>query len=235
MYIPLKGAEVTCVTRVLILLQSRLCTTATFGKWQGDSYIRGDSYIQVNFAENIKQLKILGSFLVTLRYRVTAIYRAVIYRFECSVINFVRNSVRQHPIKRGQHANEVVNKPSVLILQFYRQCTCTFSIHKVFFRLDYQLLFGKWFHTPPTKRHLEGWVCSYLFPPTLIQPFLLWKEQNQTRESGRKWKENFLFFKKDVIKVQNFLPKMSASVTKTLTYHVCKHFPSFCPSIKERD
>ena len=120
MYIPLKGAEVTCVTRVLILLQSRLCTTATFGKWQGDSYIQGDNYIQVNFAENIKQLKILGSFLVTLRYRVTAIYRAVIYRFECSVINFIRNSVRQHPIKRGQHANEVINKPSVLTLQFYR-------------------------------------------------------------------------------------------------------------------
>lgn len=56
MYIPLKEAEVTRVNRVLILLQSNLCTTATFGKWQGDSYI------QVNFAGNIKQLKILGSF-----------------------------------------------------------------------------------------------------------------------------------------------------------------------------
>ena len=100
MYIPLKGAEVTCVNRVLILLQSYLCTTATFGKWQGDTCIQGGSYIQVNFAENIKHLKILGSFLVTVRYRVTAIYRAVIYRFECSVINFVRNSVRQHPMKR---------------------------------------------------------------------------------------------------------------------------------------
>ena len=104
-YIPLKEAEVTCVNRVLILLQSYLCTTATFGKWQGDICIQGGSYIQVNFAENIKQLKILGSFLVTVRYRVTAIYKAVIYRFECSVINFVRNSVRQHPIKREQHAN----------------------------------------------------------------------------------------------------------------------------------
>ena len=104
-YILLKEAEVMCVNRVLILLQSYLCTKATFGKWQGDICIQGGSYIQVNFAENIKQLKILGSFLVTVRYRVTAIYKAIIYRFECSVINFVRNSVRQHPIKREQHAN----------------------------------------------------------------------------------------------------------------------------------
>ena len=33
-----------------------LCTL-----WQGDCYIQGDRYIQVNFAKNIRQLKILGS------------------------------------------------------------------------------------------------------------------------------------------------------------------------------
>ena len=81
-----------------------LCSTVTLGKWQGDCYI------QVNFADNIRQLKILGSCpvtiiyrvtaiyrsslqkrqlkilgscLVTVIYRVTAIYRAVIYRFDC--------------------------------------------------------------------------------------------------------------------------------------------------------
>ena len=35
------------------------------------------------FAENFRQLKILGSCLVTVIYRVTAIYRAVIYRCDC--------------------------------------------------------------------------------------------------------------------------------------------------------
>ena len=44
----------------------------TLGKKQGNHYIQGDRYIQVNFAVNIRQLKILGS------WRVTAIYRAVI-------------------------------------------------------------------------------------------------------------------------------------------------------------
>ena len=34
---------------------------------------------EVNFAENVRQLKILGSCLVTVKYWVTAIYRAVIY------------------------------------------------------------------------------------------------------------------------------------------------------------
>ena len=57
--------------------------TVTLGKWQGDRYIQGDPYIQVNFAENIRQLKILGSCLVTVIHRVTTIYRAVIYRFDC--------------------------------------------------------------------------------------------------------------------------------------------------------
>ena len=51
----------------------------TFGKWQGDHYI------EVNFAENIRQLKILGSSPVTVihMYRVTATDRAVIYGFDC--------------------------------------------------------------------------------------------------------------------------------------------------------
>ena len=40
------------------------------GKWQTDRYIQGDRYIQVNFAENIRQLKILGSCPVTVIYRV---------------------------------------------------------------------------------------------------------------------------------------------------------------------
>ena len=163
--------------------------------------------IQVNFAENIKQLKILGSFLVTLRYRVTAIYRAVIYRFECSVINFIRNSVRQHPIKRGQHANEVVNKPSVLILQFYRQCTCTFSIHKVFFRLDYQLLFGKWFHTPPTKRHLEGWVCYTYFHQHSSSHFFSGSNKTKPKRVAESEKKTSCFAKKMLSKYRIFCLK----------------------------
>ena len=40
------------------------------GKWHSDRYIQGDRYIQVNFAENIRQLKILGSCPVTVIYRV---------------------------------------------------------------------------------------------------------------------------------------------------------------------
>ena len=43
----------------------------------------GDCYIQVNFAEKIRQMKILGSYPVTVMYRVTAIYRAVIHRIDC--------------------------------------------------------------------------------------------------------------------------------------------------------
>ena len=39
-------------------VQSNMCTTVTLGKWQGDCYIQGDPYKQVNFAENIGQLKI---------------------------------------------------------------------------------------------------------------------------------------------------------------------------------
>ena len=59
-------------------LQSNLCTTVTLGKWHGDRYKQGDRCIQVNFVENIRQLKILGSC------QVTALYRAVIYRFDCN-------------------------------------------------------------------------------------------------------------------------------------------------------
>ena len=53
-------------------------------RWPLRRYIQGDRYIQVNFAENIMQLKILGSCPVTVIYRVTTIYKAVIYRFDCS-------------------------------------------------------------------------------------------------------------------------------------------------------
>ena len=53
-------------------------------RWPLRRYIQGDRYIQVNFAENTRQLKILGSCPVTVVSRVTAIYRAVINRFDCS-------------------------------------------------------------------------------------------------------------------------------------------------------
>ena len=58
-------------------IQSTRCTMVTFEKLQGNRYIQGDRYIRVNFAENIKKLKILGSCPVT------AIYRAFLYRFGC--------------------------------------------------------------------------------------------------------------------------------------------------------
>ena len=45
--------------------------------------MQGDCYIQVNFAENIRQLKVFGSYPVTVIHRLTAIYRVVIYRFDC--------------------------------------------------------------------------------------------------------------------------------------------------------
>ena len=51
---------------------------------------QGDPYIQVNFAENIRQLKILGSCSVTMIYRVTAVYRAVIYRFYKNKVNVTK-------------------------------------------------------------------------------------------------------------------------------------------------
>ena len=62
------------------LLQSPLGN----GKVAVTRYIQGGRYIQVNFVENIRQLKILGSCPVTVVSRVTAIYRAVINRFDCS-------------------------------------------------------------------------------------------------------------------------------------------------------
>ena len=76
----------TRLFRLLIydLIQSGLCTTVTLGKWQNDCYMKGDRDIQVNFVETIRQLKILGSCPVTVIYRATAIYRAVIYRFDYS-------------------------------------------------------------------------------------------------------------------------------------------------------
>ena len=58
---------------------------ATLRKWQGNGYIQGDHYIQVNSAENIRQLKIWRSCPVTVIHRVTAIYKAVIYRFDLSL------------------------------------------------------------------------------------------------------------------------------------------------------
>ena len=74
-------------------MRSNLSTTITLGKWQGHRYIQGDRCIQVNFEKNIRQLKILGSWPVTVKYRMTAIYRAVIYsRFDCSLVLSVFSS-----------------------------------------------------------------------------------------------------------------------------------------------
>ena len=43
---------------VMKTTQSNLCKTVTLGKWQGDRYIQVDRDVQVNFAENIRQLEI---------------------------------------------------------------------------------------------------------------------------------------------------------------------------------
>ena len=68
-------------------LYSEICVQQSSlgnGKVAVTRYIQGVRCIQVNFAENIRQLKILGSCPVTVVSRVTAIYRAVINRFDCS-------------------------------------------------------------------------------------------------------------------------------------------------------
>ena len=62
------------------ILQSHLCSAVTLGKWQGDCYI------QVNFADNIRQLKILGSCPVTVIYRVTAIYRSSLQKRQLKIL-----------------------------------------------------------------------------------------------------------------------------------------------------
>ena len=70
-------------------LYSEICVQQSSlgnGKVAVTRYIQGVRCIQVNFAENIRQLKILGSCPVTVVSRVTAIYRAVINRFDCSRI-----------------------------------------------------------------------------------------------------------------------------------------------------
>ena len=66
-------------------IQANLGTTmVTLRKWQGDHYIQGDRYIQVNSADSIRQLKIL-SCPVTVIHMVTTIYKAVKYRFNFSL------------------------------------------------------------------------------------------------------------------------------------------------------
>ena len=70
-----------------VSLYSQICVQQSRlgnGKVAVTRYIQGVRCIQVNFAENIRQLKILGSCPVTVVSRVTAIYRAVINRFDCS-------------------------------------------------------------------------------------------------------------------------------------------------------
>ena len=68
--------------------QSNLCTMVTLRKWQGDRYIQGGRYTKGNFAKNVRRLKILGSCPVTIIYRVTTNYRAIIsvYRFDCTFV-----------------------------------------------------------------------------------------------------------------------------------------------------
>ena len=81
----------------LSMVKSNLCTTATLGKWQGDRYI------QVNFAENIRQLKILGI------YGVTTIHRAVIYKLIVSGILKVLNSPNNEN-RKSQGRNKLLKK-----------------------------------------------------------------------------------------------------------------------------
>ena len=50
---------------------------------------RVTTIVQANFAENVRQLKILGSCLVTVNYWVTAIYRAVMYSFDYIIDSIV--------------------------------------------------------------------------------------------------------------------------------------------------
>ena len=160
-----------------------------------------------NFAENIKQLKILGSFLVTVRYRVTAIYKAVIYRFECSVINFVRNSVGQHPMKREQHANEVVNKPSVLTLQFYRQCTCTFSIHKVFLGLITSCCSGNDSTLLPQKDTWRGGFALTYFHQHSSSHFFSGRNKTKPERVAESERKTSCFSKKMLSKYRTFCLK----------------------------
>ena len=62
-------------------LQNKCKATENFGKLPGDRNIQGDRYIQVSFAENIRQVKILGSYPVTVIYsQVTAIYRSALQK-----------------------------------------------------------------------------------------------------------------------------------------------------------
>jgi len=83
--------------------------------------------IQVNFAEKIRQLKILGSYPVTVIYRVTAIYRAVIYRIDCilTLQVYVFHVVRLHISKIViNYMYKVIYM--VLILPDKRQNRCKF-------------------------------------------------------------------------------------------------------------
>ena len=62
-------------------LQNKCKATENFGKLPGDRNIQGDRYTRVNFAKNIRQLKIFESCPLTV------IYRAVIYRLDVSQID----------------------------------------------------------------------------------------------------------------------------------------------------
>ena len=60
--------------------------------------MQGDRYIQVNFADNIRQLKIFGKLSGDRNgYKVTAIYRAVIHKTQFDGIykRFPDNPVRK--------------------------------------------------------------------------------------------------------------------------------------------
>ena len=79
----LGSCPVTVIYRVTAIHRSALQkskATENFGKLSGDRNIQGDRYIQVSFAQNIRQLKILESCPVTVIYRVTAIHGSTLHK-----------------------------------------------------------------------------------------------------------------------------------------------------------
>ena len=137
-----------------------------------------------------------GKFFLWLWDTGWLLYTGPLYRFECSVFNFVRTSVRQHPIKREQHANEVVNKPSVLTLQFYHQCTCTFSVHKVFLGLITSCCSGNDSTLLPQKDTWRGVFAITYFHQHPSSHFFSGRNQTQPKRVTESEKKTSCFAKK---------------------------------------
>ena len=68
--------------------QSNLCTMVTLRKWQSDRDAGWPLYKGQLCTKSKRQLKILGSCPVTIIYRVTTNYRAIIsvYRVDCTFV-----------------------------------------------------------------------------------------------------------------------------------------------------